>query len=189
MSLQEPTRNVQDELLLLNRAQALDTDALAEIHDTYYVPIFRYISFRVSDYHTAEDLASEVFARLLGALRDHTAPRNTLRGWLFGVASRVVKDYYRKRYRTEETSLDDSMPSLADGPDQIVDAILSQERLHEAMSVLTEDQKNVIALRFGQGMSIREVALTLGKTEGSVKMLQSRAIGALSRQLSSRGVN
>lgn len=189
MSSRGSNFNVQDELILISRAQSLDTDALTEIHDNYYVSVFRYMAFRVSDYQTAEDLTSEVFTRLLTALRDRNAPRNTLRGWLFGVASRVVSDYYRKRYRVEQTSLDESLPSLAAGPDQVVDAILSQERLHEAMDALTEDQKNVIALRFGQGLSIREASRTMGKSEGSVKMLQARAIRTLSRKLSPTGTN
>jgi RNA polymerase sigma-70 factor (ECF subfamily) len=177
---------VQDELTLLSRARALDKEALAQIHDTYYVPVFRYISFRVNDYQTAEDLASEVFTRLLSALRDVSAPQNTLRGWLFGVASKVVKDHYRKQYRSEQISLDDSLPSLDAGPAQVVETILNQERLYEAMGSLTEEQKNVIALRFGYGMSIRETAQTMGKSEGSVKMLQARAIGGLSRKLNFR---
>jgi RNA polymerase sigma-70 factor (ECF subfamily) len=178
---------VQDELTLLSRARALDKEALAQIHDTYYVPIFRFISFRVSDYQTAEDLASEVFTRLLGALRDKSAPQKTLRGWLFSVANIVVKDHFRKKYRSEQIQLNEGIPSHADSPDQVVDMMLSQERLHEAMSTLTEDQQNVIALRYGYGMAIRDVAESLGKSEGSIKMLQARAISALSQRLNPEG--
>jgi len=178
---------VQDELTLLSRARALDQEALATIHDTYYVSIFRYISFRVSDNQLAEDLASEVFTRLLSALRDRTAPQNSLRGWLYSVASNVVKDHYRKHYRFQQTPLDETLASTSDGPDQIVEAMFTQKRLHEAMNTLTEEQQNVIALRFGFGLSIRDVAQTMDKSEGSVKMLQARAITALSRRLNLGG--
>ena len=77
-----------------------------------------------------------MFTRLLSALRDRTAPSRTLRGWLFGVAARVVKDYYRKQYRAEHVSLEESIPSSAASPDQTVEAMLSQERLVKAMSTL-----------------------------------------------------
>jgi RNA polymerase sigma-70 factor (ECF subfamily) len=174
---------VQDELLLLHRARSLDQDALAEIHDTYYVPLYRYIVMKVSDHETAEDLTSEVFTRLLSALRDRTAPSNTLRGWLFAVASRVVSDYYRKHYRAKQTELDENIPNLADQPEQAVDMNLNNQALHEAVKKLTEDQQNIIALRFGFGMSIREAAATTGKSEGSVKMLQARAIANLAKKL------
>jgi len=174
---------VQDELVLLNRARALDQEALAQIHDTYYAAIFRYIVVRVNDHETAEDLTSEVFTRLLGALRDHTAPQKTLRGWLFSVALYVVKDFYRKKYRRQQTSLNESMPSLTLGPDKTVEMKVTQAELKVAITELTEDQQNVIALRFGFDMPIQEVAQTMGKSEGSVKMLQARAIAALSRKL------
>src|SRR5580765_7872948 len=87
---------VQDEVALLARARQFDTDALAQIHDTYYGPIFRYIAFRVSDHHSAEDLASEVFTRFLAALRQRNPPTTTLRGWLYGVAGHIVSDHLRK---------------------------------------------------------------------------------------------
>lgn len=174
---------MQDELLLLRRIRALDEDALTTVHDTYYAAIFRYISYRVPDYHVAEDLTSEVFTRLLSALRDHTAPSNSLRGWLFTVSSRVVKDFYRKQYRANEAPLDESVPSQRAEPDQAVMELLDQERLHEAMKALTEDQQHVVALRFGYGMPIREVAEAMGKSEGSIKMLQARAISTLSDKL------
>ena len=93
---------VQDEMQLLARARALDPEALSQVHNEYYRPIFRYVSFRVGDHKAAEDLTSEVFTRLLSALRDKTAPQNTLRGWLYGVAARVVSDHYRRQARARE---------------------------------------------------------------------------------------
>lgn len=121
--------------------------------------------------------------RLLHALRDKTAPQKTLRGWLFSVASRVVKDHYRKKYRVQHTELDDSFPSEMAEPDQEVEMRITQESIHDAMRDLTEDQQNVLALRFGYEMSIREVANTMGKSEGAIKMLQARAVAMLSRKL------
>ena len=175
---------MQDELALLARARRLDPDALAAIHDMFYAPIFRYVAFRVNDRHTAEDLTSEVFTRLLSALRDKNAPQNTLRGWLYGVAARVVSDYHRKHYRAPQVELDESIVSREAGPAEIVEALLTREDLKQAIAELTEEQQNVIALRFGYDMPIQEVAHTLGKSEGAVKQLQARAIAALARKMS-----
>jgi RNA polymerase sigma-70 factor (ECF subfamily) len=174
---------VDDEMTLLARARALDDEALAEIHDRYYEPIFRYIVFRVSNQQVAEDLTSEVFVRLLSALRDHTAPQNTIRGWLYGVAFRVVNDFHRKQYRREEVQLNDGIASDVSEPLETVAKRLSWREVRAAMSGLTESQREVIALRFGQEMPIRDVAQLLGKTEGAVKQLQARAIASLARTL------
>jgi RNA polymerase sigma-70 factor, ECF subfamily len=183
------TLPVQDESTLLARARHLDPEALGLIHEAYYSPIFRYVSFRVGDRETAEDLTSEVFTRLLTALRDRNAPQNTLRGWLYGVAARVVADHHRQAYRAPETDLDESLASDELDPADIVEGKLTQETLHQAMQELTEEQRHVLSLRFGSNLPIQDVARTLGKTEGAIKQLQARAVAALARKLSPQAVD
>jgi RNA polymerase sigma-70 factor (ECF subfamily) len=180
---------VQDELTLLARARQLDPEALAQIHDTYYTSIFRYVAFRVGDHATAEHLTSEVFTRLLTALRDKNAPQNTLRGWLYGVAARVVSDHHRKAYRAPQVELDEELVSADHDPADIVDRKLTQESVKRAMQDLTEEQRHVLSLRFGSDLPIQEVARALGKSEGAVKQLQARAVAALARQLSPKVVD
>jgi RNA polymerase sigma-70 factor (ECF subfamily) len=175
---------VQDELALLARARTFDLDALAKIHDVYYPSIFRYIAYRIDDPQAAEDLASEVFTRLLAALKDQRAPQTTLQGWLFSVAARLVNDHHRRRYRRAHTTLYDELPDDDDSPADIAEANATRGALREALGELTEEQQTVIALRFGSDLPIRDVAEIMGKTEGAVKQLQVRAIAALTRKLS-----
>jgi len=175
---------VEEERILLSRARALDQEAIAEIHDAHYVSIYRYIAFRVDDVQTAEDLTSDVFLRFLSALRDRHAPQNTIRGWLIGTASNVLKEFYRSKRRLHQAGLDESTPDDGPGPAQRVSIKLTNEQLRMAMRELPEEQQKVLALRFGYGMRHKEVADTLNKSEGAVKMLQTRAIAALSRRLS-----
>ncbi|HTP09750.1 MAG TPA: sigma-70 family RNA polymerase sigma factor, partial [Anaerolineae bacterium] len=161
----------------------------ARIHDIYYASIFRYIAFRVSDHATAEDLTSEVFTRLLTALRDKNAPQNSLRGWLYGVAARVVSDHHRKAYQAPQVELDEELISADHDPADIVDRKLTQEDVKRAMQDLTEEQRHVLSLRFGSDMPIQDVARILGKSEGAVKQLQARAVAALARKLSPKVVD
>ncbi|MEZ4641561.1 MAG: sigma-70 family RNA polymerase sigma factor [Chloroflexota bacterium] len=174
---------MQDELTLLARARALDGDALSQVHDQYYRSIYRYINFRVSDHKLAEDLTSEVFTRLLSALREKSAPQNTLRGWLFSVASRVVSDHYRQQARAQEVELTDMIADDRSSLDERVSQKMRVEELRSALQELTEEQQRVLALRYGFGMRVREVAQTIGKSEGAVKQLQLRAIAALAHRL------
>lgn len=172
---------MQDELLLLHRAKSLDQDALAQVHERYYDAIYRYLSFRVNDVQTAEDLASEVFIRFLHAIQQKNAPQNTIRGWLFGTASLILKEHYRKKKRSQLTELSESLPGETVAPTERLEALESNQALRLAMANLTEEQQQVLALRFGYEMPVRDVAETMNKSEGSVKMLQVRAIAALSR--------
>lgn len=178
-----------DENILLSRARALERNALAEIHDRYYQSVYRYLSFRVAETQTAEDLASEVFTRFLSAIRDRSAPPNTIRGWLFGTAKNVLKEHYRKQRQVTWTELDETI--MAGGerdPESHIEERVDKEMLREALGELTPEQQHVLALRFGYGMPIKEVAETVNKSEGSVKMLQVRAISSLTRRLSDQEV-
>lgn len=172
---------MQDELLLLHRAKSLDQDALAQVHELYYGAIYRYMSYRVNDLQTAEDLTSEVFIRFLHAIQQKNAPQNTIRGWLFGAASLILKEHYRKKKRSQLTELDEGLSSEWIEPTEKLETQESKQALHRALEELTEDQQQVLALRFGFEMPVRDVAETMNKSEGSVKMLQVRAIAALTR--------
>lgn len=168
---------------MLARLQALEIDALTDVYDQYYTPLYRYITFRVSDEATAEDLANEVFARLLAALRRRQPPHSTVKGWLFGVADRVVADHHRKQSRWRWHWLSDDVPSTAELPEHVAAQTLRSDRLRASLRKLNAEQQHVLALRFGYGMAIAEVAALLGKSEGAVKMLQARAVARLSEDM------
>jgi len=179
---------VKDEMTLLAGVRRLDPQALAETHDKYYPAIFRYIAYKIGNHETAEDLTSEVFVRLLDAVRDRHAPQKTLRGWLYSVASHIVTDYHRKQYRgSQEVALIETIESDVYGPAEQTIRKQTLETLNEALSELTDEQQDVIALRFGYEMPIKEVAEMIGKSEGAVKQLQARAVAALSRRMVPEG--
>jgi len=182
-------RAVDDELELLRKARAFDKGALALIHDRYYPAIYRFMSFRINDPQTAEDLTSEVFTRFLSAMKDRNAPPNTIRGWLYGAARNVLKEQYRKQNRADWTELDEEIAAEGRTPEQRLDERAEKQALREALAELTQEQQDVLALRFGYGMAIKDVAETVSKSEGSVKMLQVRAIAALTKRLAGKEVS
>jgi RNA polymerase sigma-70 factor (ECF subfamily) len=171
-----------DEATLLKRARE-NPQALGEIHDRYYAAIYRYVLYRTGDKALAEDLAAEVFLRLLNALRAEQTIQS-LRGWLYGVAAHLVGDHFRRRYRAPEVPLIEG-DAVGNGvsPSDHLDHQLERERLREALGRLTEEQQHAIALRFGEGLSLRDTAEMMQKTEGAVKLLQFRALAALRRLL------
>jgi RNA polymerase sigma-70 factor (ECF subfamily) len=166
-----------NESSLLTRARELDSRALAEIHDRYYPEMYRYAMYRTSDPSVAEDIASEVFLRLLDALHAGRAPQTTLRGWLFGVASHLVTDHFRRAPR-ENTPLDESLISNG-SPAAEAEDHLRQDRVRAAIRRLTAEQQEVLALRFGDGFSVEQTAAALDKSVPAVKSLQFRALDTL----------
>jgi RNA polymerase sigma-70 factor (ECF subfamily) len=176
---------VVDEASLLARARELDSRALAQIHDQYYPELYRFARYRTSDDATAEDIVGEVFVRLLDALHAGRAPQTTLRGWLFGVASHLVADHFRRK---PALPISDELPA-SHSPTAEAEERLRQGEVRAALQRLTPEQQNVLALRFGDGFSVEQTAETLGKSVTAVKALQFRAVEALRRALAPQGID
>ncbi len=163
--------------------RSLSSQAVSVIYDRYFPEVFRYVRFRLMDEVLAEDVASEVFLRLLEALRVRRGPEKNLRGWLISTAHHIVTDHIRHRYRHPVEGLSDTFPGVDADPS---DEVLSQENartLRSALADLTEDQQHVLALRFGQGYSIEETADLMKKNINAIKALQFRALNALHRRI------
>lgn len=178
MLLVLPDYSTEDRLLA--EARAGDSTAVMHIYEQYFGPVFQYIRLRVGDAAHAEDLASEVFVRLVKALQTGKAPRDTLRGWLFQVARNLIYDHHGQQRRLPLTSLAEWMPAPHDDhPEQQVLQTLSTERLHRALRMLAADQQEVVILRFGQMLSLQETADIMGKSVSAIKALQFRAVQTL----------
>jgi RNA polymerase sigma-70 factor (ECF subfamily) len=130
----------------------------------------------------AEDLTGQVFMRMLEAVRSGRTWRTSFSGWLYRIAHNLVIDYYRRRGRASFVDLDDVDPVRSEAdPLGAIEAKLDSERLQSALSRLTDEQAEVITLRFLEGLSIAEVATIMNKNEGAIKALQYRAVMALRR--------
>jgi RNA polymerase sigma-70 factor (ECF subfamily) len=173
---------LNDDEGLLARVRALDGRALAEIHDLYYPELYRYLMYRTSDPQVADDLASDVFMRLLDALRRGRPPAS-IRGWLFGVAAHVLADHYRRRERRPQVELSEDLPAGDHDLEDGLNRKLMTVSVQTALRRLTEEQQAVLALRFGDGWSVADTAAVLKKSETAVKQLQFRALAALRRAL------
>ena len=167
------------DLALLELATRLDELALVEIHDRYYKLVYRFIASKVGAGQLAEDYTSDVFVRFIRAIRQKSAPKNSLKGWLYRVASNIVNDHYRKQYRRSYSGLTETEVSLEKSPEDIMNSSINNKVLMSAVEQLGEVQQKVISLRFAFDMSVAEVASTLGKTESAIRQIQFRGIKKL----------
>jgi len=182
------SRIMMDANAELEGLRALDPHVITTIHNRYYSEIYRFARYRLGDETTADDVASEVFVRLLEATHGGRAPQTNVRGWLIGTASNLVNDHFRKVYSRPQDVLpeDDTQGQLVDimsDPHDHINAKEQQQRIRLAMNGLTEDQKQVITFRFGNGYNLEETAILMGKKANAIKALQFRALAALRRAL------
>ena len=167
----------------VNRLGSLDAQAIGAVYDQYFSEVYRYVLYRVGDQILAEDIASDVFIRLLEAVKIGRGPDSNLKGWLIGTASHVVMDHLRKKYRRPEEEIPESFPDLTPSPSSEVDQREQNNLVRGAYSKLTVEQQDVLALRFGQGYSLEETASRMDKNVNAVKALQFRALAALQREI------
>lgn len=177
----------KDEARLIQRAKDGDPTAFAEIYDRYQPAIYRYIFYRVGDVATAEDLTGEVFVRLVERIDRFTYRGRPLLAWLYTIARNLVIDYQRQAGRATMLPLDEQLVAGAGDLERATERGLAQRRLAAALTHLTEDQRQVIILKFIEGLENAEVARILGKRVGAVKALQHRALAALRRILERNG--
>lgn len=166
-----------------SRLDGLDSKAIGAIYDQYFSEVYRFVLYRVGDQALAEDIASDVFIRLLEAVKIGRGPESNLKGWLIGTASHVVTDHFRRKYRRPEDELPESLPDLEPGPASEVDQREQNRLVRGAYAKLTAEQQDVLALRFGQGYSLEETASRMDKNVNAVKALQFRALAALQREI------
>jgi RNA polymerase sigma-70 factor (ECF subfamily) len=187
----KPDPVITDEVIisLVPRCQGGDPGALEAVYDLYADRIYRYTLARTGDPDAAADLTEELFVRTIQAIGrfrlNERRAAASFSAWLYQIAANLVHDYHRDRRRRQEVTLAGSERVSGPGGDPLAE-VEHQEtlaRLAQAMAHLTEEQRLVIVAKYGEEMSNAEVAQWLGKTEGSIKALQHRALRALGRQL------
>lgn len=177
---------VRREEELIRRAQRFDQDALSWLYQLYYPKLYNYAYLQLSDVQQAEDLASEVLLRVLESLKDYRFQGVPVAAWVFRIARNYVIDLHRRRQRRPQVTLYEGIPNADDSPHDAAERSIAQSELRLALRHLTEEQQQVIILKFVQGMDNSSVARVLGRSEGAVKSLQHRALVSLRKILSSQ---
>ncbi|HEY0350399.1 MAG TPA: sigma-70 family RNA polymerase sigma factor [Pyrinomonadaceae bacterium] len=188
MARSEPAQKVRptgaDERLLIEAAQR-DRARFADIYEEYFALVYAYVVRRVRDRSTAEDLTSDVFHKALANLPRFKWTGAPFASWLFRIASNLIADRAKRKAKTSATSEEIELipqDSRKDSQSGLED-VERQAQLFRLVNRLPEDQRRVVALRFAEDKSIKEISNELGRSEGAVKQLQFRALQNLRAKL------
>ena len=130
--------------------------------------------------HQAEDLASDVWLEVAGALPRFSGDERAFRGWLYTTARHRVIEGSRRQSRRRERTNDD-------GNDEVAEHLASASFAARVVSVLSPDQADVLLMRVAEGLDVDEVARALCTQPATVRTLQHRALRRLARQLDPEG--
>jgi len=171
---------MKDETTAITAAASLDPEALTAIFDDYAPAIYKYLLRLGVSPQEADQTVGDVFARLLEKFAEGAGPRTNLRSYLFQIAYHLIVDDARNRQRV--IALDDA--EAVGEESKSVQTQAEEKMLFEKLSaamkrVLTEDQRNVLILRFQEDFSLKETAEIIGKNVNAVKALQNRGVNSL----------
>lgn len=176
----------EEEHALVDRAREGDEHALGELYDAYLPRIYRYCLLRVGNETDAEDIAEDIFLKVLRGIERFEWRSSNAGGhlpfaaWLFRIARNEVVSFKRREARrATQSELTDSIRDENRGPQEITETKLTIEEVFAATEQISEAQREVILLRFGSGLSVAETAAALGKQQGNVKVLQHKGIKRL----------
>lgn len=176
--MQEVTDN-QELRTLLELAQRGDRAAFSDVYRRYAGQVLRFLLSRLRDPELAQDLTQEVFIRVLKGIGTFTYQgEKSFLSWMYAIANNVMISHLR-RVKAQYIPLDNEHDIADPRGGDAVSSIFNRLTIQQAMSKLTEDQQQVLTLRFYGDLSNAEIARQLKKTEGAVKALQHRALQTL----------
>ena len=172
---------------MLERARAGSDVAFEAVFHELAPAVAGYL--RLNGVSEVDELTNEVFAQVHRGLHRFSGDWAGFRSWVFTIAHHRMVDDARRARRRPPIALAEVSEEAATGDveSEALDA-LSDERLHRLLSILSEDQRQVLLLRIVADLPLEEVAVALGKTVGAVKSLQHRALASLRRALEQEGV-
>jgi RNA polymerase sigma-70 factor, ECF subfamily len=157
-----------------------DRKALEELYLLHFDRIYSYLHLTVGNRHDAEDLTNQTFVKMLESIDRFEWRKVPFSAWLFRIARNLAVDHFRARRRVQPQ---EEPPEPADpqrsAEEEALHAIGGRSML-EMIQELSDEQQQVLTLKFAFDFSNSEAAAILGKTEGAVKSLQHRALARLS---------
>lgn len=173
-----PAPTAEAEARLIERAKERSPSAWVEIYDAYYGKLYRYCYARTSNEATAAELASTVYLEALKGIDKFVYRGRPLLAWLYRIARNVVADHLRSSRREREAveRASELAPAHEPGP---AAQVADRQDILAALSQLTDDQQQVVALRYYSGLSTKEIAEAMDRSERAVYSLEVRALDAL----------
>ncbi len=169
---------------ILGGAKKDDTEAMEKLSRYAYARVYHYMYYRVSNREDVEDLTSEVVLKMVRSLKRQ---RGNFHAWIYRIARNSLIDFYRRRAVRSEMSLSEMHNELPDKSPPLNGQVLTSQKLRQGMETLTEEQRQVILLKFIEGHTNGEIARIMGKSIGAIKVLQYRAVKSLRKYFRKKG--
>jgi len=166
----------------LDSTDMLETsESFEDAYSAHSGAIYRFLFWRTKDAHLSEDLTSTTFQKAWVSRRSFKG--GSKQAWLYRIARNTLFDYWRKNKELVYDNVAELETDETLSTPEILDKQLELDKLQAALEKLPSDMRNVVQLRFIEGLSSREVAKRLGIKDGNVRIIQYRALKKLREYL------
>ncbi|MDD5071297.1 MAG: RNA polymerase sigma factor [Patescibacteria group bacterium] len=172
---------INEEKIII-KCQAGDLADFGCLYDKYIKKIYDFVYYKTLHKETAEDLTSKTFFKALENINNYSSTKGSFSSWLYKIARNTVID----NYRTEKKTIDiTEIWDLKSDEDIEKDAGNRQqlEEIKKYLDKLKPEQKEIVIMRIWDGLSYREIAAITGKSEAGCKMMFSRTIAILRKEM------
>jgi len=175
--------SLPDEARLVRHAKSGNSKAFAELYDACVERVYRYIYFRVTDDIAAEDITSQVFLKAWENLDRYQIGSSPFVAWLYTIARNLVIDFYRTKKGSVPLDEITALPAKEQSPVEEVELRFSLQAMRDGLQALTDEQQQVLILKYIAGLPNENIAKLMNKREGAVRALQMRALQTLSKYM------
>ena len=172
-----------EEAALVDQAIAGDREAFGELYERHVRRVYRYLLYMAKDVDVAEDLTEETFLQALAAIHRYQRRGVPFVAWLLRIAHNLQLNLNGRRAQRSVPLVHEDQEGVVGSPELFLQDRASAERLMQVVQTLNEDQRQVLILRFIEGLSYADTARILGKSVGAVRVAQYRALRALRQKL------
>jgi RNA polymerase sigma-70 factor (ECF subfamily) len=179
-------KNDQSEVIkLVDKAANSDFNAFGDLYGIYLDRIYRYVYYHVKDRMMAEDITEEVFVKAWKAIKSCKGRGRTFSSWIYRIAHNHIINSQRNKNKSISMGME-SLVAVSDRRQEVDDPADSYE-LSEILDELPLNQKQVVILKFIEGMSNSEIAKIMNKSEVAVRILQMRGLASLRQRITTGG--
>ncbi|MFL6039749.1 MAG: RNA polymerase sigma factor [Gaiellaceae bacterium] len=135
-------------------------DDFERLYEEHAQPLFGFLAYRTGDQALAEDLLADTFERALKARKRFDRRKASEKTWLYAIALNLLRDNAR-RSRTEARALERLPHETGGGPPDQLAAVEHRDQVQRALTILSDEEREAIALRFGGDLTVPEIAKLL----------------------------
>lgn len=158
-----------------------EASAFGLLYDKYHERIYRFVYLKVSHREEAEDLTHQVFLKAWQNIENYKHKGFPFSSWLYQIARNHIIDHYRTRKPLISIERIEEVEIVPFENEKDIDDKNTLAKIQKAITLLPQEQQDIIIMRFVEELSPKEIARALEKPESTVRVLQHRAIKNLKK--------